>query len=79
MLNLKMKKTVKGCPDGLTVIEYQKGETYQVPEELADVFLTQMKVAVKVKEKGAPIKVEKSEIDKIIETTDLKTNPNNDK
>ena len=45
-MQLKMIKTAKGSPDGLKVVEYQKGETYEIPEELAKVFLEQMKVAV---------------------------------
>ena len=45
-MKLRMIKTAKGSPDGLKVVEYKKGETYEIPEELAKVFLEQMKVAV---------------------------------
>lgn len=36
---IRMKITTKGSVDGLTVNEYQAGEKYDLPEELARVFL----------------------------------------
>jgi hypothetical protein len=48
-VTLKMKKTVKGSPDGITARDYKEGETYEVPEALARVFTDVMKCAVAVK------------------------------
>ena len=33
-----MTKTTKGSPNGISVIEYLEGETYDLPESLAVVF-----------------------------------------
>ena len=41
-----MIKTSKGSPDGLRVKTYEKGITYDIQEDLAKVFLNEMKVAV---------------------------------
>jgi len=38
-MKVKMKLTVKGSPDHITVVEYQKGKVYDLPEDLADAFL----------------------------------------
>ena len=34
-----MLVTKKGSPDGIQVIEYQAGQKYDLPQELADVLL----------------------------------------
>jgi hypothetical protein len=39
MVKVKIKKTFKGSPNGVVCIEYQEGETYDMPESLADVAL----------------------------------------
>ena len=40
-----MKKTQVGSPDGIKVINYIAGEQYDLPDDLADVFVKQMKIA----------------------------------
>ena len=35
---VEMTETIKGSPDGIIVKEYKKGERYNVPESLYDVF-----------------------------------------
>lgn len=39
-MKVKMLKTEKGSPNGIRVIEYIKGEEYEMPEKLADVFIS---------------------------------------
>lgn len=56
---VKMTKSQRGSPDGFTVINYEKGETYDLPAELADVFVKQLKCA-----KAAKREVEKPEDNK---------------
>ena len=38
-IKVRMIQTKKGSPDGIRVIEYQKGEIYDLPASLAEVFL----------------------------------------
>lgn len=38
-MKLKMKRTSYGSPDGVLVEEYKKGETYEVRQSLATIFL----------------------------------------
>ena len=38
-MKLKMNRTSYGSPDGVRVEEYKKGETYDVRETLATIFL----------------------------------------
>lgn len=38
-MQVKMKSTQKGSPDGITVNTYEKGEVYDLPDSLAVVFL----------------------------------------
>ncbi len=47
---MKMNRTSYGSPDGVQVEEYKKGETYDVRETLATVFL----------EEGWAVKVDKA-------------------
>ena len=49
-MKLKMKRTSYGSPDGVQVEEYKKGETYDVRETLAAIFLKE----------GWAVKVDKS-------------------
>lgn len=44
-MKIKMTATTKGSPCGLKVKKYEKGQSYDVPESLARVFIDQMKVA----------------------------------
>lgn len=37
-----MTKTEKGSPDSVNVRKYEKGRTYDLPTELADVFLNDL-------------------------------------
>lgn len=36
---IKMLETCHGSPDGIRVLDYEGGETYNVPGELADMFI----------------------------------------
>lgn len=38
-VKIKMLETRKGSPDGMTVCSYQRGEQYELPDELARVFV----------------------------------------
>ena len=40
-MKLKMLQTCLGSPDGRRVVEYLKGETYDLPADLAQVFVSQ--------------------------------------
>jgi len=51
-MNVKMIKTVNGSPDGVTVNRYEAGHEYDIPEDLAAVFL-KAKMAKQVKESAA--------------------------
>ncbi len=46
-MKVKMNRTCFGSPDGMQVNEYKKGETYDLPDPLAEVFV-QQRWAVKV-------------------------------
>ena len=41
----KMKETQFGSPNGITKVKYEKGQTYDLPESLFNVFVKQMKMA----------------------------------
>ena len=49
-MRVKMKRTSYGSPDGVQVEEYKKGETYNVRDTLAAIFL----------EEGWAVKVDKT-------------------
>lgn len=40
-MKVKMNRTCFGSPDGMQVNEYKKGETVELPDELAGVFVQQ--------------------------------------
>ena len=46
-MKVKMNRTCYGSPDGMRVAEYKKGETVDLPDALAEVFVHQ-RWAVKV-------------------------------
>lgn len=46
-MKVKISRTCFGSPDGMQVNEYKKGETVELPDELAEVFV-QQRWAVKV-------------------------------
>lgn len=39
MVRIKMLETRTGSPDGMTVCSYSKGEQYELPDRLAQVFV----------------------------------------
>ena len=47
---VKMLKDCKGCPDGINVRPYYKGEEYNLPDSLGRVFVEDLKVAEDVEE-----------------------------
>jgi len=50
-LEVKMKETKKGSPDGVRVSTYEKGKTYTLPISLARVFVKELKIAEVAKPK----------------------------
>lgn len=58
IITVLMLVTQEGSPDGMIVREYAKGEEYNLPASLADVFINILKVAKEVKE-DAPKNVPK--------------------
>ena len=38
-MNIRMLKTMRGSPDGIQVFEYRAGQKYDLPDDLAGVFL----------------------------------------
>lgn len=46
---VKMQETQDGSPDGCIVCTYEKGKTYNLPADLADVFVKDLKVATLAK------------------------------
>ncbi len=40
-MKVKMNRTCYGSPDGMRVAEYKKGETVDLPDALAEVFVQQ--------------------------------------
>lgn len=57
-MKVKMKQDKKGSPDGIQVIDYKEGKTYDMPDVLADAFIAR-KLAVGVK--PPETKIEKPE------------------
>lgn len=45
LISIRMKETKVGSPDGMHSYLYSKGETYDIPERLAKIFIEQLKVA----------------------------------
>lgn len=44
-MKIKMLKTTKGAPDGVTINTYYEDQEYDMPNDLADVFVNQLRVA----------------------------------
>lgn len=40
-MRIKVQKTINASPDGIEVKTYQKGEVYDLPQSLVDVFIVQ--------------------------------------
>jgi signal peptidase I len=38
-MKIKMLQTVRGSPNGIDINEYKNGEIYNLPKELADIFI----------------------------------------
>jgi len=53
-MKIKMLKTVKGSPNGIDILEYESGEIYNLPKELADIFIHEgwAKIEEKIIEEG---------------------------
>lgn len=41
MKRIRMIQTRYGSPDGIQVLQYQAGQVYSIPDDLANVFLSQ--------------------------------------
>lgn len=54
MAKIKMLVDDKGSPNGSHVVDYAKGQTYDVPAELAEAFVLHRKSAVMAEEGDAP-------------------------
>ena len=68
-MKVRMKEDKQAAPDGINIIDYKKGRTYDMPEELAKEFIKQGVVAaVKPKE----VKVEEPDETKVIEPEETK-------
>jgi len=48
MPKVKMTKTDRGCPDGITLTEYEAGQTYELNDSLAKAFVVDLCSAVYV-------------------------------
>ena len=46
-MKIKMLQTRKGSPDGIVVTTYIRGETVEVPDELANIFIQQRWAVIK--------------------------------
>jgi hypothetical protein len=66
-MKVKMIKTKKGSPDGFTVCEYLIGESYDIPDDLAKVFI-EMEVAEEFEEAVISDESIKEYIEEVFET-----------
>ena len=64
MTLIKMLQLSAGSPNGIAIVKYEQGQEYEINDELADVFVNQMKVAVFVQEEEVvqPVIVEQKAI-----------------
>jgi len=69
-MKVRMKEDKQAAPDGINIIDYQKGRTYDMPEGMAKAFIKQGVVAAvkPVKEE----KVEEPNETKVIEPEETK-------
>jgi len=49
-MKIRMLKTTQGSLNGINLTTFQAGEEYDIPEQLAEVFVKTMRVAVEAKE-----------------------------
>jgi len=75
-MKVRMNKDRKGSPDGINVIDYKKGKTYDMPDELAKPWIKKgLAVAVKppkVEEEIEEPKAEEPDETKVIEQPETK-------
>jgi len=75
-MKVRMKEDKKGSPDGINVIDYEKGKTYDMPDVLAKPWIKKgLAVAVKppkVEEEIEEPKAEESDESKVIEPEETK-------
>lgn len=50
MVHVKMIKSILGSENGIRVQEYKQGQEYDISDKLANVFVTQLKVAEQIEE-----------------------------
>ena len=71
-MKVRMRQDKKGSPDGVEIVDYKKGKTYNMPTELAEAFVDQ-KYASAVKPRKSPeTKVEEPVETKVIEPPETK-------
>ena len=71
MQRIRMLQTKFGSPDGIQVYQYQAGQLYTVPDELANIFLSQ---GWAVEDKTLDGKIETKEIKTETEADNIQTN-----
>ena len=71
MQRIRMLQTKFGSPDGIQVYQYQAGQVYTVPDELANIFLSQ---GWAVEDKTLDGKVETKEIKTETGVVNIQTN-----
>lgn len=71
MQRIRMLQTKFGSPDGIQVYQYQAGQVYTVPDELANIFLSQ---GWAVEDKTLDGKVETKEIKTETGAVNIQTN-----
>lgn len=75
-MKVRMKEDKKGSPDGINVIDYEKGKTYDMPDVLAKPWIKKgLAVAVKppkVEEEIEEPKAEEPDETKVIELPEKK-------
>ena len=66
MVSIKMTRNKHGSPDGHTVRHYEQGQTYDVPEDLAKLFVEVDKVAEYVEGEKAIEAASKNKAEKVV-------------
>jgi hypothetical protein len=71
-MKVRMKENKQAAPDGITVINYEKGKIYDMPDELDEAFIDQgLAAALKLKKPGET-KVEEPDETKVVEPPETK-------
>lgn len=71
-MKVRMKEDKKGSPNGIDVIDYEKGKTYDMPDVLAEAFIDQGLAAAVKPQKPPETKVEEPDETKVIEPEETK-------